>query len=299
MILPAAEPWEAAIRNSIVGIHGLANKPPREEKAGWWAEAVQEGLRRNLGRDDAVPLEFVYWADLRYAEPLRNGENREPYQPDDGLGPFPSPAGEPERAKPTLTDRIYRGLATLEEAVGLTPVDDAILEYRLDDLWGYHDDPQFCRAARDRLRKALARHRDGPILLLAHSMGGLIAYDVLRLAERDGAVAGPVHLVTLGSPFGLAEVKLTLEAEHGDLSVPRSVTAWANLMDRNDIATVGEDLGGIVSPNGAGVRIRDVPVVNAYRAPDGRPNTHKSYGYLRTPEVSRIVADFLAGEARG
>lgn len=124
-------------------------------------------------------------------------------------------------------------------------------------------------------------------------MGGLIAYDVLRLAERDGSVAGPVHLVTLGSPFGLAEVKMKLAAEHGDLCVPRAVASWANLMDRNDIATVGEDLGRTFPPNGAGVRIRDVPVVNGYHAPDGRSNTHKSYGYLRTPEVSRLVADVL------
>ncbi len=167
-----------------------------------------------------------------------------------------------------------------------------ILEVRLDDLWGYHDDVAFRDAARARLREALNRHGQGPLLLAAHSMGGLIAYDVLRLAERDGSVAGPVTLVTLGSPFGLAEVRLTLEKEHGDLAVPRAVAAWMNLMDRNDIATVGEDLARTFPPNGSGVRIRDVPVINAYRAPDGHENTHKSYGYLRTPEFSRIVAEF-------
>lgn len=172
-------------------------------------------------------------------------------------------------------------------------MDDAILEFRLDDLWGYHDDPEFRLAARERLREVLTRHRGDPILLAAHSMGGLIAYDVLRLAEHDGSVPGPVSLVTLGSPFGLAEVRLKLASEHGDLCVPRSVVAWTNLMDRDDIATVGEDLAGSFPPNEAGVRIRDVPVINAYRAPDGRPNTHKSYGYLRTPEFSRIVAGFL------
>ncbi|WP_409564268.1 esterase/lipase family protein [Methylobacterium sp. J-076] len=221
------------------------------------------------------------------------GDNREPYAPDLGLGPFPSPAGEPARQAPTLTDRLYRGIASLQEVVGLTPVDDVILEYRLDDLWGYHDDRAFRDAARDRLRGALARRGDGPVLLVAHSMGGLIAYDVLRLAERDGSVPGPVTLVTLGSPFGLAEVKRTLAAEHGDLRVPRSVAAWTNLMDRNDIATVGEDLAGTFPPNATGTRIADVPVINAYRAPDGSANTHKSYGYLRTPEFSRIVAGFL------
>ena len=254
---------------------------------------MREGLRRNLGRDDPVPLDFVYWADLRYPEPLQDRDNREPYVPDLGLGPFPSPAGEPARRPATFTDRIYRGLASLQEAVGLTPVDDVILEYRLDDLWGYHDDSAFRDAARARLREALARYREGPLLLAAHSMGGLIAYDVLRLAERDGSVAGPVTFVTLGSPFGLAEVRLKLKAEHGDLRVPHAVASWTNLMDRHDIATVGEDMADSFPPNGSGVRIRDVPVINAYRAPDGHENTHKSYGYLRTPEFSRIVAEFL------
>ncbi len=117
-------------------------------------------------------------------------------------------------------------------------------------------------------------------------MGGLIAYDVLRLAERDGSVPGPVHLVTLGSPFGLAEIRMRLESEHGDLRLPDSLSAWTNLMDRNDIATVGEDLADTFAPNASGTRIRDVPVINAYRAPDGHENTHKSYGYLRTPEFS-------------
>jgi hypothetical protein len=68
-------------------------------------------------------------------------------------------------------------------------------------------------------------------------------------------------------------------------------------MDRQDIATVGDDLAEVYPPNAAGVRIRDVPVINAYRRPDGTENRHKSYGYLRTPEFSKVVADFLAAEA--
>ena len=30
--------------------------------------------------------------------------------------------------------------------------------------------------------------------------------------------------------------------EHGDLRVPEALTAWTNLIDREDIATVGDDL---------------------------------------------------------
>lgn len=68
-------------------------------------------------------------------------------------------------------------------------------------------------------------------------------------------------------------------------------------MDRQDIATVGDDLAETYPPNAAGVRVRDLPVINAYRRPDGTENRHKSYGYLRTPEFSDAVAAFLAATA--
>ncbi|MGH1573909.1 hypothetical protein ACRAWG_28790 [Methylobacterium sp. P31] len=147
-----------------------------------------------------LPFAFVYWADLRYEQPLAGDRNREPYRPDHGLGPFPSPAGDPGTAEPTLRDRIYRGLSHLQEAAGLTPVDDLILEYRLDDLWGYYEDAAFREAARGRLRVALREAAGCDVLIAAHSMGGLIAYDVLRSAEAAGMPLPRCALVTLGSP---------------------------------------------------------------------------------------------------
>ena len=55
----------------IIGIHGLANKPPVDEKTCWWKVAIAEGLARNEGLADAAfAFAFVYWADLRYDTPL-------------------------------------------------------------------------------------------------------------------------------------------------------------------------------------------------------------------------------------
>ncbi len=39
--------------------------------------------------------------------------------------------------------------------------------------------------------------------------------------------------------------------------------------------------------------VEDDLVLNDYRA-DGGENPHKIYGYLRTPEMSGLIADFLA-----
>lgn len=51
------------------------------------------------------------------------------------------------------------------------------------------------------------------------------------------------------------------------------------------------------APSRKGVGITDRRVVNAYRRPDGKPNPHKSYGYLRVPEFSALAAPYATGRA--
>ncbi|GEP11859.1 hypothetical protein [Methylobacterium gnaphalii] len=281
----------------ILGLHGLANKPPREEKERWWGLAIEEGLRRNCSFAPAeLPFAFVYWADLRYDTPLASDDNLEPYYPDGGVGPFPTAHEEPGDAERLgLTDRIYRTIEWIQEKTGLTPFDDVLIEYRLDDLWGYLENPEFRAAARQRFRGVLEGYTGSRILLAAHSMGSLIAYDVLRMMERDGMSVDVAHFVTLGAPLGLTDVRLSMEREHGGLTVPESVRRWSNHVDRTDIATVGEDIADAYAPNGKGVRAEDVSVVNGYRRPKGDRNPHKSYGYLRTPQFSQAVHQFLTG----
>ena len=75
-------------------------------------------------------------------------------------------------------------------------------------------------------------------------MGSVIAYDVLRLLERDAPGLKVEHLVTAGSPLGLAKVKLKIEAECGVARVPNNVGHWTNLADGNDIVAVTGALAG-------------------------------------------------------
>jgi hypothetical protein len=54
------------VASVIIGIHGLANKPPTDEKKEWWKCAIIEGLKRNCGKTtNELSLDFVYWTDLR------------------------------------------------------------------------------------------------------------------------------------------------------------------------------------------------------------------------------------------
>ncbi|GJE31062.1 DUF726 domain-containing protein [Methylobacterium oxalidis] len=278
----------------VIGIHGLANKPPEEEKARWWKAAIREGLARNAaapGRD--FDFDFVYWADLRHETPLDDARNREPYYVAEGLGAFPRHDPDRDARRTSLTGRLYRGVGHLQAMAGLTPLDDLLLEYRLDDLWNYHQDAGFRNTARARLIDALERNAGRRILLVAHSMGSIIAYDCLRILERRPERLAVEHLVTLGAPLGLVEVKAAIAAEHGEVRVPDTLGAWSNLADPADVATVAARLGAEFAPSGRGVVAVDVPVLNGYCRPDGEANHHKSYGYLRTPELSDVVTAFL------
>lgn len=281
----------------IIGIHGLANKPPVEEKTRWWKAAIAEGLARHAGYlDPAFAFAFVYWADLRYETPLSEDMNREPYRPQDEAPP--RSAETPASTAKDMLAPLYAGIDRFEEATGLTLVDDLILEYRFDDLWHYHGERHFARQVRARLAERLRAFRSHRILLVAHSMGSVIAYDVLRSLEREDPALRVAHFVTAGSPLGLAKVKLKFEAEHGPLRVPNNVSAWTNLADGDDVVSIMGALDADYAPSDSGIRVTDRRVVNDFRRLDGEPNHHKSYGYLRTPDFASIAKDYTTASSR-
>ncbi|MDH3440489.1 MAG: hypothetical protein OEM63_07040, partial [Gammaproteobacteria bacterium] len=79
------------------------------------------------------------------------------------------------------------------------------IEVHLRDFFRYvHNRNGIAEAARDKLKTRLcaAAAARRPVLLLAHSMGSVIAWDTLWQQTRDGATV-PVDLfVTIGSPLG-------------------------------------------------------------------------------------------------
>jgi hypothetical protein len=89
---------------------------------------------------------------------------------------------------------------------------------------------------RSRLLDALNRgaQEEGPHIVVSHSMGTIIAYDVLRNCSECPAID---HLVTLGSPLGLDEVQDKLKAPGlGDVDFPSEKLKgeWVNIFDHLD-----------------------------------------------------------------
>jgi len=279
----------------IIGIHGLKNKPPPDILRGWWTAAIAEGISRNCeGQKVKVDFALAYWADVMYPSPAAVAEEAEPYVTAQGTGPLPKGLSIRRIAEAHLRE----GVGKVLELVFGTPVTEDVvrdaLETRAPDLHRYEHDRAAREAVQERLREHLrSAHAAGrPVMLIAHSMGSIIAYDVLAMAGRTLPGLRISHFVTVGSPLGLSPVKEILAAP---LRVPECVARWSNLADpRDHIARWDTRLSSDFRENSAGAAISDHLVINGYVSPSGKPNPHKIYGYLRTPEMSDLIASFAA-----
>ena len=284
----------------IIGIHGLANKPPLDEKRQWWKQALVEGLRRNCGKTtNELPFDFLYWADLRYPSPVSDLDNTQPYWEEAGAGLFPAYRTHKWTEIINAAETIVGNeLDFFELQTGIAKVSDYVLEKKLTDLATYYEDANFRIAVRKRLSETILQYRDQRIMLVGHSMGSIIAYDVLRLLGREAPQLRIDHFVTIGSPLGMPHVKYKISQENDLVRTPSIVGRWTNFAARRDVVAIDAKLGDDYEPNDQGVKVLDVPVINAYRGPADKlpansPNYHKSYGYLRTPELSEVVRAFV------
>ena len=103
--------------------------------------------------------------------------------------------------------------------------------------------------------------------------------------------------ITIGSPLGLPHVKGKIIKERHydrDVRTPSIVTeSWVNYADKDDKVSFDVHLRDDYGENRLGIRVIDDLVANDYHDPSGKENPHKSYGYLRTPELSKHVKRFL------
>ena len=311
----------------IVGIHGLANKPKKDILADWWKKSIKEGLNKNCQIAEAeFRFEMVYWADLLYKNPQHGDKlfdfdslyNGQPYVEAE-------PASLKEYEDGFLDDIRAKALGLvgstadmLKERFEMNKLADWVLGKVLKDLAIYYDperkigdrsEPKQPVEARkvlqDELKNALIPLKGEEIMLIAHSMGTIISYDVLRDIGPKGSDKDPdfeiAHFVTIGSPLGLPHVKGKIIEERDydgqgreRVRTPSVVSErWVNYADRKDPVALDVHLRDDYRQNKKGIRVEDDLVINGYLSPSDEPNHHKSYGYLRTPELSEHIRDFL------
>ncbi len=277
----------------FIGIHGLKNKPAKDLLTRWWAQSLTEGLQRNHEVTSLLPFELAYWADVQYSAPISEAEPDNPYLKAGGQGPLRRYEGSAlDKVRAIAEKWGGRTIDKGKDLIGLSPQVDHLIGMVFDDLRDYYRDPDVRTKIRARLASILKQHHDTRVCLIAHSMGSIIAYDVLRTLEQQPPAID--HFVTIGSPLELPIVTQHIRDEFMNTAVPGQVKQWMNLADPRDKVALDCSLSDDYGAAPGAVRVQDVLVRNDYVDRTGKNDPHNAYGYLRTPELSDILRSFLA-----
>lgn len=300
----AASAAAAADSIAIVYIHGIGEQPPGDELKRRWDFAL-------FGEDMGGDTRLAYWADIR--RPPKQRTLAVARQPDDFMDESPAetdleqaveearvPRGQQraaaryaealarqvESGTPSATAPRARTRGVSSKVLPLPrwareAITRRITHALIRDTAAYFFDAAQRKAMQDRLRAQLPGP-GVPTVLVAHSQGSIIAYDVLReLGEKIDVKL----LLTIGSPLGLQEVQDQLSRP---LRVPAGVESWQNFADLLDPVALDKGLAGDFAPEGF---VRDAIVVNEDTLRLTGFNPHSSTGYLATERVRLAVRD--------
>ena len=210
----------------IIFIHGRGQKPNRESLQSLWYDAIEHGLQRDCNGSDSLQVfqniekRFVYFGDLSNAllnKPAEDSLYRQQALIDLKGYKFhqfnKKTYGEVSKAgflQEALADTFSSVLSRLKVAEPLI----ALVAPDMTHYW--YEDSYFGSDVRYRLMVELrgALDNQDEVMIVAHSLGTMISYDVLwKLSHYSeyrnayGAKKKIDLLVTLGSPLGDESVK--------------------------------------------------------------------------------------------
>jgi hypothetical protein len=319
----------------IIMIHGLASKPTPETTHQLWRRTLTENIRvshRLLARSlDAHPeiFESAYWAnfvphhipdDSTYSKKLSLQVDKVIEERRDIKDGFH--VGMGEKLGSFFQDR---GLDLVKLLAGALTVKDDVMTRFLRETELYDQDQYIADQIRAPLENALRRARDQgrePIIV-AHSMGTFIGYDVLwRFAHRRTAGFGNYNkkrvrmFITMGSPLGDPTVRNLLFARHHEghslrqRLYPTNIDFWHNYSCLGDAVAHHKNFHDIFFAPMRELKL--FPANRKFRSIDYadlhnpfevvshagnrnrvKRNPHKSYGYLAQPRLGSWIADYL------
>ena len=191
----------------------------------------------------------------------------------------------------TLADHIPLLIRMLPEEVRSTA-------HEIDRYFNNTDD--VARKIRDLLKQTLRPmlEKQDNVLLIGHSLGSVIAYDTLWELSRQEGITGKVDFLTLGSPMGLHYVQRRLLGINGqgEKKYPDLIRHWMNLSAEGDVTALNQNFSESFHPMlelGLVESIEDHchGIYNFFRS-DAGLNCHRSYGYMVSPAVGSIIADW-------
>jgi hypothetical protein len=147
------------------------------------------------------------------------------------------------------------------------------------DVYAYLNNP----GIRDRIETGArdAFKAGGEMVVVAHSLGTIVAYNLLR---RDGG-AGNWHVplfVTVGSPLAITKIRSALRP----LTFPSCATSWFNALDPGDVVA-------LYPLDAHSFATLQPPIENKTDVVNQTPNQHGIAGYLNDPVVAKRIYDAL------
>lgn len=147
----------------------------------------------------------------------------------------------------------------------------------------------FDEVARTRMRDALLdvlKPGGAPFVVIGHSQGSMIAYDVLR--ELDPNEYPVTLFVTIGSPLGLKPARTRFKKWTGAsrLPYPECAAHWLNVANRGDIVCADLDLTNDIQRSS---RFENVIVSSPNQ--ELKDDRHAATGYLQVAEVRQAVTE--------
>ncbi len=325
----------------IIMIHGLASKPPMEDTHRLWTKALIENIREEnkevaekMERSEEI-FSSAYWAnaipshvedDASYVIALEKQVDEVIKERQELKEDFH--VGVSEKIGDFFKDR---GLDMVNILTGALSIKDSLMKTFLRETELYSMDQYVADKIRkpleDEIRKAWNDNKE--VVILSHSMGTFIAYDVLwRFSHRSDEHYRKYKgkkikmLVTMGSPLGNNAIKNILFAKYHksieERQYPTNIDYWHNYSCLGDVVAHDAELSDdffeemqrlkLIKNNVGNTEKYTIDytdmhnpfkvVSHAGNKDKSKSNPHKSYGYLVQPRLGSWLVDFMEGNLK-
>jgi hypothetical protein len=289
----------------ITGVHGIGNHhylaaangsvtAASEEISADWTRALESGLANaDPPSQVQVDLKVAYYAHLLHRGTAQ-GDIDPVYLDDEAQDLLIAwveqliPAPMPQISQGPRTARARAAADWLTRHLGEPACRVGLMFCR--EVSTYLHDPARRQAVRDAVAKTIADHQ--PEIVIAHSLGSVVAYETLWQHPRPKVDL----LLTLGSPLAIPGVIfdcLDPRPTNGRGARPPGAAAWANLADIGDIVAVPRT--GL-APYFDGL-VRDDPAIII-----GKRVFHGIQHYLACSDTAQVLVPYLTqqdGDPRG
>lgn len=271
------ESWRAAMVEGLVNVRSRHAEALTVECA-FYGHEYNDGKAGTEPEYAAIDLEAGFEKELVLAigAALDSGRDNDS-RTGSGTGTAtgtPTRTGEPpEETKLYLPGGVQRALALIQRSNLFDGRDSRLIAF-VKQVNRYLTDPDFRQRVHREMETAMAH---SPRLVVAHSLGSVIAYDWLR----ENHVEHPPALITLGSPLGLESIRrrVSISARGGGRpSWPGQARTWTNIAAGHDAVATVKKLAPLYAED-----IRDLPCDNP------RKSAHSAVVYLANVHTARTI----------